>query len=105
MSTMNPLMIAAAPALALLGVAFASIIKISRHEASDRARFNVLRGLLWSFGVAVVAYSAAQAVLLAKSNFQSLTPAAGWPLVIFSIAAAATAWRIRRIQRQALVRH
>jgi hypothetical protein len=95
-------MTVAAPDLILQRADAAPAIKIPRHEASERSRLNRLRGLLWSFGVAVVAYLAAQAVFLAKSNFQGFTPAAWLPLVIFSAGAAATVWHLRSIKRQSL---
>jgi len=101
---MTPLMIAAAPALLLLGVAVASIINISQYQA-DRARLNVLRGLLGSFAVGAATYLVAQTVLLMRSNFQGFTSAAWLPLVIFSTAAASTVWHMRSIQRHSLVRN
>lgn len=95
-------MTVAAPDLVLQRADAAPAIKIPRHEASRRSRLNRLRGLPWSFGLAAVAYLAAQAVLLAKSNFQGFTPAAGLPLVIFSAGAAAAVWHVRSIKRQSL---
>ena len=103
MIAMNPPMTVAAPDLILQRAAAAPEIKISRHEASGWSRLNLLRGLLWSFGLAVAACLAAPAVLVARSNFQGATPAAWLPLVIFSAGAAATVWHMRRIKRQSLV--
>jgi hypothetical protein len=96
-------MAVAAPDLVVQRADAAPAIKISRPEASERSRLNRLRGLLWSFGVAGVAYLAAQAVFLARSNFQGFTPAAWLPLIIFSAGAAATVWQIRSIKRPSLV--
>ena len=97
-------MTVAAPDLVLQRAAAAPEIQASRQEASERSRLNLLRGLLWSFGVAVVAYLAVQAVVLARGNFQGFIPAAWLPLVVFSAGAAATVWHIRSIKRQSLVR-
>lgn len=103
MNSMTLLMTTAAPAL-LLGVAAASILNSPQQAVSDRARLNVLRGLLCSLGVGVVAYLVAQTVLLARGSLQSFTPVVWLPLVIFCTAAVTAVWNMRNIQRQALVR-
>jgi hypothetical protein len=103
MSTMTRPITVAAPDLVLQRGAAAPEIQASRQEASERSRLNLLRGLLWSFGVGVVAYLAAQAIVLARSHFQGFTPAAWLPLVVFSAGAAATVWHIRSSKRQSLV--
>jgi hypothetical protein len=97
---MTPQMTVAAPDLVLQCADAAPAIKIPRPEAFERSRLILLRGLLWSFGVAGVTYLAAQAVFLARSSFQGLTPAAWLPLVIFSAGAAAAVWHLRSIKRQ-----
>ncbi len=103
MSTMTPRMTVATPDPVLPRAAAAPEIKISRHEASGRTRLNLLRGLLWSFGLAVAACLAAPAVFVARSNFQGTTPAAWLPLVIFGAGSVATVWHIRSSKRQSLV--
>ena len=103
MHAMTPLMIAAPPAL-LLGVATVSILHISKRAVSDRARLNLLRGLLVSLGAGIVAYLVVQTILLARNNFQSLTPVAWLPLVVFTAATACAVWHMRNIQRLARAR-
>ena len=104
MNFISPLIIAVAPALPLLVVSLALLIYVSRRERSGKTLVMLLRGLVWSFGIVAVAYLNAQAVLLAKSNFQGFTLAVCLPLVIFGTAGVATVWHIRNAKRPLLAK-
>jgi hypothetical protein len=97
------LMIAAGPALLLLLVSVVLLLGRVRRESVDGARLMLLRGMVWAFGAVLTAYLGAQAVLLAKSNFQEFTLTAFLPIVVFGTAAAAAIWQIKSLKRQATV--
>ncbi len=99
MSTINLLILAGIPALPLLVAVVALLVSRSRRESAEGGRVSVLRAMFRFLVGAAVVYSAAQAVWLVQSRFQSLTMAL-LPLVILTASAAAAHWQMKTLARQ-----
>jgi hypothetical protein len=100
MSTIVPVLIAAALLVSLIVSLFCIYRYIHRHQQPDRARLRVLRGGLWFLAGWAVLYALAEVICLVRGEHSSATDHVMLPWITYIIGIASISLQIKKIQKR-----